>query len=261
MQTTNQYCRTTSATATTLLIIAVTVIAGCSSFTPRPVSPISNITEAAKNGESSERIISNLRESKTVYALRGSDFAKLDELGVPMPVLDELQQRFFGEVEFLTKRWYMRRAAGGPKSFYPQPLDLDNLKQGGDGMAPTTDVGRITHGTRPVGVPEWVPPYPALRGGVISVDTVLEMTGSGQPTQGIVDKVLASRVGKLYVDSPQFISRARTAAITGSMYADLAKQGVAPQVLDALQATYLASHVETSRLAAPVPSHGGTDNN
>lgn len=243
--------------ASASMIIAGIVMAGCASVTPRAVTPISTVVEAAASGASSETIIAQIRSSKTTYALRGSDFAKLDQRGVPGPVLDELQQRFFGDVQLFTERWYMGRSAGGPSSIYPQPVDLDNLDRGGDGMAPTADVGRMTHGTRPPGVPTWVPPYPAVAGDPITTEDVLAMSNRGEPPAQIVEKIRKSRVAVLYTDSPSAISLRRTAAITGSVYADLAKQGVAYEVLDALQASYLASHVEFTRKSTSLGTGGG----
>ena len=242
--------------ASASMIIACVMVAGCASVTPQAVTPISTVTEAAARGDSSETIIAQIRSTKTTYALRGSDFAKLDQRGVPGPVLDELQQRFFGDVQLFTERWYMGRSAGGPTSIYPQPVDLDNLDRDGDGMAPTTDVGRMTHGTRPPGVPTWVPPYPAVAGDPITTDDVLAMSNSGQPPEQIVEKIRKSRVAVLYTDSPSAISLRRTAAITGTVYANLAKQGVAYEVLDALQASYLASHVEFTRKTTSVGTGG-----
>lgn len=233
-----------------LSILIVTVLAGCALVQQRPVRPISEVVESAQNAASSDQIISEIRTARTTYALRGSDFARLAERGVPNPVLDELQQRFFADVQFQTRRWFSRGSTGGPASQFPQPLDLESLDQGGNGMAPTDSVGRVTHGTRPQGVPEWVPPYPPLRGPVISANAVVDMTNSGKPTEEIIATVLGSRVDILYSDSPAFSSRFRTAALTGSQFARFAEQGVAPEVLDALQAVYIAQHVERSRNTA-----------
>ncbi len=239
------------------MIIGGIALTGCASLTPRPVTPISTITEAAANGASSESIITGMRNAKTTYALRGSDFAKLAERGVPGPVLDELQQQFFGDVQLFTERWYMGRSAGGPTSIYPQPVDLDSLDRGGNGMAPTTDVGRMTHGTRPPGVPTWVPAYPATSGKPITPEDVVAMSNSGQSTSAIAEQILKSRVAVLYSDGAAAVSLRRTAAITGTVYADLAKQGVPYEALDALQATYLASHVEFTRKTTSVGTGGG----
>jgi hypothetical protein len=143
--------------------------------------------------------------------------------------------------------------SGGPIFLYPQPLDLDNLDEGGNGMAPTANVGEFTSGTRPPGVPEWVPRYPAAFSRSISVDDVVEMTKGGKSAQEIVDIIEKSRIRPVYASTGFQFSRLRVGAISGSLYASLAKQGVAPEVLDALQATYLADHVELSRIRYRTP--------
>ena len=231
------------------MALATTLFAGCSLFGPRTAVPISDITNAAESGQSSAQILTAMRTARTTYALRGSDFAKLAERDVPEPVLDELQQSFFGDVDWLTRRWYTERSAGGPAAFYPQPVDLDSLDQGGNGMAPTTNVGRFTHSNRPPGVPDWVParPVPPF-GPTISVNDVVNMTKQGDPTPQIVATILDSHIYPIYADPGPVVSRHRTGAITGSTYADLAGQGVAPEVLDALQQAYLADHLEQTRL-------------
>jgi hypothetical protein len=164
-------------------------------------------------------------------------------------VLDELQQRFFGDIDWLTRRWVTERIAGGPAAFYPQPVDLDSLDRGGNGMAPTTGIGRTMHSARPPGVPDWVPAVPVSPfGSTISVNDVVQMTRQGEPTPQIVSTVRSSHIFPIYADPGAVVSRSRTGAITGSMYASLAGQGVAPEVLDALQEAYLADHLEQTRL-------------
>lgn len=231
------------------MMLATALFAGCSMFGPRSSAPISDITNAAESGQSSTEILSTMRTARTTYALRGSDFAKLAERDVPEPVLDELQQRFFGDVEWLTRRWYNERLAGGPASFYPQPVDLDNLDHGGNGMAPTTNVGRVTHSARPPGVPDWVPAIPVSPfGPKITVNDVVVMTRQGDPTPQIVAAIRDSHIFPIYGDPGNVVSRTRTGAITGSTYASLASEGIALEILDALQEAYLADHVEKSRL-------------
>ncbi len=241
-----RYKYQTTRTVVLSMLVSV-VLTGCVLVQQRPVRPIADVVESAQKGASSDQMIAEIRTARTTYALRGSDFARLAERGVPDPVLDELQQRFFAEVQFQTRRWFSRGRTGGPASQFPQPLDLERLDQGGNGMAATESVGRVMHGTRPQGVPEWVPPYPPLRGPVISANAVVDMTNSGKPTEEIVATVLGSRVDILYADSHTYSSRFRTAALTGSQFARFAQQGVAPEVLDALQAVYIAQHVERSR--------------
>ncbi len=230
-------------------LFAGIAMTGCQSISERTVTPISVVVESAKSGAGSEVIINQIRASGTTYALRGSDFANLAERGVPAQVLDELQQRFFSDVESLTTRWYRTRASGGPTWIYPQPLDLDNLDRGGDGMAPNDDVGRPTHGTRPAGVPEWVPPFPAAFGQFISASTLLEMTNSGLSEAEMIEKIMNSRVRPLYAPGSD-TSNARLGAITGSTFASLVLQGVQPRVVDALQAINIAEHVESTRFGS-----------
>ncbi|UCH47307.1 MAG: hypothetical protein JSU95_14630 [Betaproteobacteria bacterium] len=230
-----------------LALIACIAVTGCQTVADRLVTPISTIVEAAQSGASSEVIIAQFRAGNTTYALRGSDFANLAARGVPGPVLDELQQDFFSDVETLSQRWFTRRASGGPDSIFPQPLDLDTLDSGGNGMAPASNLGRQTHGSRPPGVPEWVPPFPASSGQFIGPNDLLEMTASGMSTSEIVDSVMNSRIRPLYTPSGG-TSRARIGAITGSMFASLVEQGVPPEAVDALQAINIADHVEATRI-------------
>ena len=233
----------------TLIALASLLITGCASVSEQPVAPISDVVSLAESGASSEIIIGQINASRTVYALRGSDFAKLSERGVPDDVLDALQNDFFSSVENLTNRWYRSRERGGPTSIYPQPLDLDNLDQGGNGMGPTTNLGQETHGSRPVGVPAWVPPFPADTTVFISPVNLLEWANSGMAGAEMVEKINNSRVRPVYAAKAGG-ARARTGAITGSMYAGLAKQGVPLEALDALQAIYIADHVEAVRVTA-----------
>ena len=246
MQTTRQRSRRKSFLAAVTAVLAGVAVTGCQSVTDRPVTPISTVVESAQSGAGSELIIGQIRAAGTTYALRGSDFANLAERDVPGPVLDELQQNFFREVESLSQRWFTRRTSAGPTSIFPQPVDLDTLDSGGNGMAPTDNVGRQTHGGRPPGVPEWVPPFPASSGNFIGPNDLVQMTQSGMSTTEIVDSVMNSRVRPLYVRGG--VSRERTGAITGSMFASLVEQGVAPEAVDALQAINLADHVEQTRI-------------
>ena len=244
---TKQRYKSPAARTVALSILITAVMAGCALFQERPVRPVSEVVESAQSGASANQMVSDMRTARTTYAMRGSDFARLAQLGVPEAVLDEMQQSFFADVEFQTKRWYAGGPTGGPTSQFPQPLDLDNLDQGGNGMGSTDRVGRITHGTRPQGVPEWVPAYPPLTGPRMPVNAVVDMTNSGKPTEEIVETVRGSLVDELYADSRAFSSRFRTAAVTGSMYARFAEQGVDYEVLDALQAVYISQHVENTR--------------
>jgi hypothetical protein len=52
--------------------------------------PISEVVQMSQSNP--EQAISRSAASKTTYALRGSDFGKLADAGVPPQVLDHLQQ-------------------------------------------------------------------------------------------------------------------------------------------------------------------------
>src|SRR5882724_7014225 len=118
----------------------VLLLGACSAMTPRPVSPISDVVALSKGGQP-ERVIDRIESSKTTYALRGSDFAKLADAGVPPKVLDALQQTFVNDVDLLTRYWVLGESLGGCVSCYPQPLDLANLASGGNGMADASEIG------------------------------------------------------------------------------------------------------------------------
>jgi hypothetical protein len=75
------------------------------------------------------------------------------------------------------------------------------------------------------------------------------MTQSGVPAAELVEKIMDSRVRPLYARS-EGTSNVRIGAITGSMFAALVEQGVAPEAVDALQAINLAGHVEATRFRA-----------
>ena len=53
----------------------------------------------SKQKRTADPIIAKMRTSQTTYALRGSDFGKLREVGVPPPVLDYMQQSFVDDVD------------------------------------------------------------------------------------------------------------------------------------------------------------------
>jgi hypothetical protein len=231
--------------------MVASLLGGCALFSYRQPTPISTVVDEARKGTSAKEMIAKIKNAQTIYALRGSDFAKLAYYKVPPEVLDELQQQWFAQVQFLTRRWYSTGSIGGTPQVFPQPLDLDNIDQGGNGMAPNKDVAQIGVSTRPQGIPKWVPAYPPVEGPVMAANEVVEMTRNGMSTDEIVKKVSSSRVYPLYVDNDFSMRRFRTAALTGSMFADFADKGVAYEVLDALQAVYLSLHIETERYNAP----------
>ena len=73
-------------------LFATLLLGACSILSPRPVMPISEVVNL--KGAPPEQVVSRVRSSRTTYALRGSDFGKLADAGVPPKVLDQLQQSF-----------------------------------------------------------------------------------------------------------------------------------------------------------------------
>jgi len=83
-------------------------------MTPRPVSPISDVVALSKGGQP-ERVIDRIESSKTTYALRGSDFAKLADAGVPIVERRALARALFRAV---------------PAFFHPRPEKRPDNRDG-----------------------------------------------------------------------------------------------------------------------------------
>ena len=87
-----------------MTMVLASLLGGCALFSYRQPTPISDVIDEAKKGTSAKEMISRIKNAQTIYALRGSDFAKLAHYKVPPEVLDELQQQWFAQVQFLTIR-------------------------------------------------------------------------------------------------------------------------------------------------------------
>lgn len=231
-------------------LAALAVLGGlsaCASLTPRPAMPISEVVELSQ-ADSPDQAINRLRTSRTTYALRGSDFGKLAELGVPPPVLDQLQQSFANDVDLLTRYWVLGESLGGCTSCYPQPVDLDALKAGGNGMADTATVTRKNTYGRPQGLPEWVTVIPG-GGDSITVADVSRMVKDEAPTDELAEKIRNSRLRDVIATQGlSTISTHYVAGLSGSELARLHGDGAADPVLDALQEKFLAEFIEFNRM-------------
>jgi hypothetical protein len=203
----------------------------------------------SQDSSSPEQALDRARTVKTTYALRGSDFGRLDRQGVPPPVLDHLQQSFVNDVDLMTRYWAQGEWLGGCDACYPQPLDLATLEAGGNGMAPYTGF-RYYSFARPPGVPEWVPATPGtFRTPMLTVPEVAEMARRGMPEQELVDRVYHSNLdGLIGTGGWKGVSTHMEAGLKGSQLAALSREGVTDPVLDALQAKFLAQWVEFARL-------------
>ena len=99
---------------------AIAVLGGCAGTFQRPEPlGLDEIVRLARSGTPSTEMIQRLRDTRTVHALSGSQFAKLREQGVPDDVLDHLQNSYVGSVETDTRLRYQGMYGGWG---YPYPF-------------------------------------------------------------------------------------------------------------------------------------------
>ena len=234
-------------------ILCAVLQTACASLGPSPPVPISEVIALSKTGAAPNQVIRKM--GRTVYAPRGSDFGKLADLGLQPPVLDFIQTRFVNDVELLTRAWVLGDRRGGCSACFPQPLDLANLANGGDGMSADRPTGRNTGGGRPPGVPTWVPGSPGIafrNAPSLTVDEIASRAKAGVPTEELVAQIHGSRldglIGQGFIATGQITFGTRASVgLSGSELAALRKQGVPDPVLDALQEEYLAQFIEIQR--------------
>jgi hypothetical protein len=237
-----------SVPSTMFLYACALLFCGCSVMSPRPIMPISEVVSVSQG--SPDQAINRVSASKTVYALRGSDFGKLADAGVPPAVLDYLQQSFVNDVDLLTRYWATGESLGGCGPCYPQPVDLANLASGGNGMADASGIARFYTYGKPEGLPDWVtafPGYPNAPG--LTVAEVEEMVKQGTPSADVAARIQASRLHD--VIGTQGIGKIGThftAGLSGSQLAQLHRDGASDEVLDALQQKFLAEYIEFGRI-------------
>ena len=230
-----------------LLVCCTSLLGACSIMTPRPVMPIAEVVALSAN---SDQAISRLAASKTTYALRGSDFGRLADAGVPPKVLDHLQQSFVNDVDLLSRYWVLGESLGGCQSCYPQPVDLANLNSGGNGMADASAVARYYSYAKPQGLPDWVTAYPGpVNGPGLTIGEVETMVKQGTPSAEIVARIENSRLHDIIgTHGISHISTHYAAGLSGSQLAELHKAGASDEVLDALQKKFLAEFIEFARI-------------
>jgi hypothetical protein len=233
-----------------LCVAACALLLGaCSILTPRPVTPISEVVTLSKGGQP-EQVINRIGSYKTTYALRGSDFAKLADAGVPPKVLDYLQQAFLDDVDLLTRYWVTGESLGGCASCYPQPVDLATLASGGNGMADAHDVARYSTFGKPQGLPDWVTTIPGnINAPGLTIGQIEEMVKNGTPGADIAARIRASRLYDIIgTGGLTKVSTHYVAGLSGSELAQLRKDGASDEVVDALQQKFLAEYIEFARI-------------
>jgi hypothetical protein len=223
-----------------LLLTCALALSACA--TPQPV-PIDRVIESARSGESANRTIETLKSSKTTYALRGSDFGKLHDAGVPDGVLDHVQQQFIDDVDLLTRYWVLGESVGGCTRCVPLEVDLS------DPDSPRmTSTGTSMRADRPQGMPSWYRPYGPRRGEV-SLSQIAEMARSGASEQELIQMLRTSRLeGVAGVGGLGTIRTHPVTGVTGSELAELHGVGVPDAVIDEVQTVFLGQFVEIARL-------------
>ncbi|MEO8004142.1 MAG: hypothetical protein ABI771_04505 [Betaproteobacteria bacterium] len=235
--------------STVLAASCVLLVGACSILTPRPVTPIGDVVSLSR-GSNPDRALERISTSKTTYALRGSDFGKLADAGVPPPVLDALQQTFVNDVDLLTRYWVLGESLGGCSVCYPQPVDLANLASGGNGMGDASNVARFTTFSKPLGLPDWVTAIPGgFNSPGMTVAEIEKLVKEGTPGPDLAARIRASRLHDVIGDGG--LTRFSThllAGLSGSELAQLRKDGASDEVVDALQQKYLAEYIDFARV-------------
>jgi hypothetical protein len=223
-----------------LVLAAVLVLTACAS--PQPL-PIGEVVTRSQQGQSPEQVISAVRSSKTSYAIRGSDFGRLREAGVPDAVLDDLQQAFYNDVDLLTRYWVLGESVGGCARCVPQQVSY----VGGTPTQRPTRTSYVSYG--PQGMPDWYRPYSATSR-TFRLDEIEQMARAGASEQEMLARVRGGKLDQVIgAQSPLTGIRTRpVATLTGSSLARLRQAGVPDTVLDEIQTVFLGQYVEVERL-------------
>lgn len=223
-------------TVAAAIVTALSLMA-CAAPQPLPVREVIN------RAQSPTASIAAMRDAKTTYALRGSDFGTLQAQGVTDEVLDYIQQSFVDDVDLLTRYWALGETIGGCARCVPVEVDLRDPATPRE--RPTSTALRFD---RPQGMPSWFRPYSAKRG-YISLERVREMAASGVPEEEMVRTVRERNLDAVIGTSGLTPIRTRpTAGLSGSQLASLHRSGVPDVVLDELQSAFLSQFVEVERL-------------
>ncbi len=231
-----------------IVIACASMVSGCSVLTPRPVTPISEVIDLSR-GSRPEQAIDRIARAKTTYALRGSDFGKLADAGVPPKVLDHLQQAFVNDVDLLTRYWVLGESLGGCRSCYPQPVDLANLDTGGNGMADAQGIAASRSFGKPQGLPDWVTAFPGKpTAPALTVAEIGRLVKDEVDNADLAARIRASRLHDIIGTQGLRIGTHYVAGLSGSELAQLHEEGASAEVLDALQQKFLAEFIEFDRM-------------
>ena len=212
---------------------------------PEPL-PIAEVIEMSRSGAEAADINAAMARQRTSYALRGSDFGKLAEAGVPPAVLDQIQQAFVTDIGFVLRRSSYGAAAAWCPRCYPWQVDLTSLPDTA-GIRQTTPMRPIGFGRAP-GLPDWYRPIrPSLE--FLSVDDLRQMLAAGRPADEVRETLSRVRLkGVIGVTGLKTLGTLVHAGLTGTTLAALRKEGLPDPLLDEIQTRYLAEVVENLRL-------------
>lgn len=104
------------------VLAATALVAGCASTPKRVPLTLEQVISLSKQGVPPADIINQLKETRTVFELSGSQFAKLKEAGVDDSVLDYIQRTYVMSVEFETRMRYQSLYWGWGYGWPARPL-------------------------------------------------------------------------------------------------------------------------------------------
>ncbi|MCE2899062.1 MAG: hypothetical protein ACK50Z_04740 [Betaproteobacteria bacterium] len=99
-----------------VLVLTALVTGGCAAFEKREPMTLDQVVQLSVEGKSADHIINRLSESRTIFALSGSGYARLREQGVDDAVLDFIQRSYVARVELDSRLRYQGWYSPG---FYP----------------------------------------------------------------------------------------------------------------------------------------------
>jgi len=87
-------------------VACVALLAGCAGMGGLPPPTLEQVVEMSRAGTPADEIIRELQKTRAVYALTGSQIARLHDQGVADPVLDYLQDVYTESVRRDTRLHY-----------------------------------------------------------------------------------------------------------------------------------------------------------
>ena len=228
-----------------LCLLLLSVVAEVAVAMPEPL-PIAEVIEMSRAGADAAGINGAMARHRTSYALRGSDFGKLADAGVPPAVLDQIQQAFVTDIGLLIRRWSNGWASAWCPRCYPWQVDLASLPDTA-GIRQTTPARPVGFG-RASGLPDW---YRQVRPSreFLGLDDLRRMLAAGRPSDEVREALSRARLkGVIGVTGLKTLGTVVHAGLTGTALAGLRKEGLPDALLDEIQTRYLAEVVENLRL-------------